>query len=155
MRAVSLLILLLLAVPVKSKDWRGIKPLYSTREDVERLLGSPTVGRADTSYYQFEKERISFEYSTGRCANGWQVPQNTVIGVWVTPKAGQIQFKDLKLNLRTYRKTQDKHVLYVFHYLSEAEGVRYEVDSLSGDVTLIEYFPKATDNKLRCSKSDG
>jgi hypothetical protein len=34
-----LILLLLLVVPVKAKDWRGIKPVYSTREDVERLLG--------------------------------------------------------------------------------------------------------------------
>jgi hypothetical protein len=30
--------------------------------------------------------------------------------------------------------------------------VRYEVDESSGEVTLIEYFPAAKDNKLRCSK---
>lgn len=148
-----LILLLLLVVPVNAKDWRGIKPLYSTREDVERLLGPPTVGRADTTYYQFEKERVSFEYSTGRCANGWQVPRNTVISVWVSLKAGQVRFGDLKLDLKAYRKTQDEHVLYIHHYLNKTEGERYEVDSNSGDVILIEYFPAAQDENLRCPEN--
>jgi hypothetical protein len=110
-----LLILLVLAIPLKAKEWRGIDPLYSTREDVERLLGPPTMGRSDTSFYQFERERVSFEYSTGHCANGWKAPSNTVISIWVTPSANQLRFKDLKLNLKTYKRVQDGHVHFIFH----------------------------------------
>ena len=144
------LILLLLAIPLKAKEWRGIKPLSSTRADVERLLGPPTVGRTDTSFYQYEKERVTFEYSTGHCANGWQVARDTVISVWITPRAHQMRFKDLKLHLKSYKKVQDEHVLYIFHYINASEGVRYEVDSNTDEVTLIKYFPAAKDKKLRC-----
>lgn len=147
---VSGLFILVFAVPLKGKEWRGIKPLHSTREDVERLLGSPTGSKSDTSFYQFEKERVSFEYSTGYCGNGWKVPLNTVVSIWVTPAAHQLKLKDLKLNLKLYTKVRDQHVQWILHYKNEREGVRFEVDTNSGEVTLIEYFAARADKRLRC-----
>jgi hypothetical protein len=66
-----------------------------------------------------------------------------------------MRFGDLKLDLKAYTKKQDEHVLNIYHYLNKTEGVRYEVDSSSGDVVLIEYFPAAQDEKLRCPKNAG
>src|SRR6266849_4384328 len=48
----SFLLLLTGAVTSLAKEWRGIVPLHSTRADVERLLGVPTIDRSDTIVYE-------------------------------------------------------------------------------------------------------
>jgi len=50
-----------------SKPWRGIVPLRSTRVDVERLLGAPSMDHGDTVVYETGDERVSIEYSKGGC----------------------------------------------------------------------------------------
>src|SRR5262245_27884407 len=59
----GVLLLLFLVSPVGAKEWRGITPLKSTRDDVERLLGKPNqLGR-----YEIQNERVTFTYSEGPC----------------------------------------------------------------------------------------
>lgn len=152
---VSLIVLLTQAAYSQAKEWEGIVPLHSTRADVERLLGTPTIDRSDTTIYEFKTKRVYFDYSKDSCAsdpNGWKVPRDTVIRIWVETKGNQLRFSDLKLDMAKFKKNQDDHVLYIFHYLDETEGVRYEVDESSGLVTLIDYFPAAKDQVLRCQK---
>lgn len=149
------LILLTQVTHTQAKEWRDIVPLHSTRADVERLLGPPTIDRSDTTIYEFKTERVYFDYSKDSCAidpKSWKVPRNTVIRIWVEPKTNQLTFSDLKLDIVKYKKNQDEHVLYVFHYIDETEGVRYEVDESSGLVTLIDHFAAARDQELRCQK---
>lgn len=146
-------LLLLCAFSTRAKEWRGIIPLHSTRADVERLLGPPTMDRGDTVVYENENERASIEYSKGGpCnsnANIWNIPANTVVSIWVTPR--QMYLGDLKLDLKRYQKKQDWELPYIDNYLDEGQGVRYQIDeSKSQMITLIEYFPAATDAKLRC-----
>ena len=59
----SLSLTVVLGGSCEAKSWRGIVPLKSTRADVERLLGKP----GKYNRYQFENERVSFDYSNGRC----------------------------------------------------------------------------------------
>ncbi len=149
----SLIVLSAQAIRTQAKDWRGIVPLHSTRTDVERLLGPPTIDRSETTIYEFKIERLYFDYSKDSCAidpKGWNVPRNTVIRIWVEPTTSALRFTALRLDLSKYKKKQDDHVLYIFHYLDETEGVRYEVDESSDEVTLIEYFPAVGDSKVRC-----
>ena len=137
---------------VHAKDWRGIVPLYSTRSDVERLLGKPSVDRSSTIFYEITGETVSFDFSEGGCteSNVWDVPRDTVFGIWVMPRRLKLKLGDLKLDLKRFKKVQDDHVLYIFHYIDEQEGVRYEVDESDGTVPLIHYFPAKKDERLRC-----
>ncbi len=146
----GLILLLVGAVTSQGKAWRGIVPLHSTRADVERLLGPPSMNRGDTVVYEYERERASIEYSKGPCnVNTWNVAANTVINIWVSPR--YLYLSDLKLNLTQYAKKQDQELPYIYNYVDEKNGLRYQVDeNRSQIVTLIEYFSAQTDAKLRC-----
>ena len=148
----GLMLLLVGAVTSQGKAWRGIVPLHSTRADVERLLGPPSMDHGDTVVYEYERERASIEYSKGPCNvnfNTWSVAADTVISIWVSPR--YLYLSALKLSLTQYAKRQDQELPYIYNYVDEKHGLRYQVDeSRSQMVTLIEYFPATTDSKLRC-----
>jgi hypothetical protein len=107
--------------------------------------------RGDTVVYEFENERASIEYSKGPCSlkfSQWNVPRETVISIWVTPKT-DLNIKDLGLG-RSYKMVRDENRLEVIHYIDEEAGIEYNVDEASGIVGLIKYRPTAGDKTLRC-----
>jgi len=131
--------------------WRGIVPLQTTRTTVEKSLGKPTRDHGDTVVYDFESERASIEYSKGPCSvklSQWNVPRDTVISVWITPKR-DLNFKDLGLDGH-YKVVRDEDRLDVIHYIDEEAGIEYNVHEPSGIVGLIKYRPTAGDKTLRC-----
>src|SRR6266498_1996177 len=71
------------AATAKAQGWRGIRPLHSTREDVERLIGPPMQPNGDT--YDLKGERVNIGYSDLRCTKGWpygwNVPARTVTAI--------------------------------------------------------------------------
>jgi hypothetical protein len=143
---------MILTTTVKSAQWRNLKPLISTRDDVVKLLGKPKVDRPDFTFYQFESERVSFEFSTGPCGvqqNVWNVPVGTITKIWVEPTT-ELKLSDLKLQISDYKKEQDKHVLNIYYFIDEIRGSRYGVDVSSNLVTMIEYYPSLDQRKLRC-----
>ena len=153
--SIKLLACLILLITTNSLSyanaWRGIIPLQTTRTTVEKRLGRPTMDRGDTVVYDFENERASIEYSKGPCSvklSEWNVPRDTVITVWVTPKTPLI-FKDLGLGGH-YKMVRDEDRLDVIHYIDEEAGLEYNVDEPSGIVGLIKYVPNAGDKSLRC-----
>jgi hypothetical protein len=146
-----LVALFVLARESSAKEWRGIIPLHSNRADVERLLGQPFMDRGQTVVYKYDDGRVSVEYSKETCASTagvWNVPLNTVISLRVVPK--YLNWHDLKLDLTKHKKSQDRELPFIFQYIDENGGTKYEVDTSSGYVVFIEYFPAAADAKLRC-----
>jgi hypothetical protein len=148
----SLAFVLLNVVPVQSRDWRGITPLHSTRTDVERLLGRPSVDRGDTTVYELEFDDVYFDYAMKSCddQNEWNVPRNTVIKIVVIPIRKPVVFSDLKLDLSKYVRKQNQHLLHFSDYSDATEGIAYEVDESGGEVAHIEYFAAAKDLHLQC-----
>ena len=107
--------------------------------------------RGDTVVYEFENERASIEYSKGPCSfksSQWNVPRDTVISVWVTPKT-DLYFKDLGVG-ESYRIVRDEDRREVIHYIDEQAGIEYNVDETSGIVGLIKYLPTTEQKILRC-----
>jgi hypothetical protein len=149
----NLILVLLAAGTAQAKDWRGIIPLHSTRAEVERLLGQPTMDRSDTVVYEYPGERASIEFSSGPCNvefSPWNVSRGTVIAIWVTPKLRQLNLADLNLSQKEYVKTRDDHRPQIVYYRNESEGIEYSVDEETGTVGLIKYLPAASDEPLRC-----
>jgi hypothetical protein len=133
----------------KGKDWRGITPLQSTREDVIRLLGysDAPCGCA----YDLGDETVSMNYSDGPCEKGmpggWNVPRDTVISILVNLIARPF-LADLNIDEKKYEKVIDHHVIGNIYYVDKEEGVT--IGTYEGRVNWIGYTPAAKDEHLRC-----
>ena len=147
-----LCIIILMADFSQAKEWRGIVPLHSTREDVKRLLGpSPEPGER---FYEFENEVASIQYSSGLCEEnifgGWNVPRDTVIRINVSPKS-RLLFSALNLDLSRYKKSVDPKFAGIVYYNDEEEGFAYQVGH--DEVDGIFYEPAAKDKHLGCPEA--
>ena len=136
----------------EAKEWHGIVPLHSTRVDVERLLGKPN-GKFDR--YQIGEDEVDIMYSRDRCANGWNVPRDTVISVAVFV-GGSPLLSALEPDLNNYNKERDQHLRGRVYYVNASEGIRYDVQEQAGKsdkVIVVYYGPTEKDENLRCIAS--
>lgn len=127
-------------------DWNGIRPLKSTRGDVEAKLGKPQ----ESGWYVFPDETVRFRYSEYGCGEietcYCLVPKDTVIEISVNLLSKR-KLKEFNLDLSRFEKEADSHLLVYDYYTSEEIGVTYTVVRESSNVTSITYFP----SKKRCS----
>jgi hypothetical protein len=145
-----------MAAPSQIENWRGIKPLHSTRADVERLLGAPKESTGVASTYDTGNEKVLIFYSTSPCkkgiSEGWNIPRDTVTSFTVHPNA-KLLVDDLKLDKTKYERRRDPHLEGIVYYSSKAEGIFIQARVLEGgaeDVDDITYQAAATDDHLRC-----
>lgn len=146
--------MLMVAAAAQAKEWRGIVPLHSTRAEVNRLIGKPN---SLYDRYEFENERASIMYSHDLCADGWNVPRDTVVRISVVPKE-ELGISDLPIDLSKYEKFNDPEVPAHSYYVNREEGIRYDVVAEGKDKGLIlniYYEPAAKDEYLRCSHDSG
>lgn len=130
-----------------SNAWRNIRPLHSTRADVERLLGPP--GGRCRCVYKAGSETVRIDYSGGPCRgslSGWNVPADTVLRLNITPSLEQ-KFAELGVEVKRYIKITDDS--FTEYYGDRNTGIRYTV-APTGDLAGISYFPTASDTRLRC-----
>lgn len=138
---------LIILVPVSySKEWRGIIPLHSTRQDVIRILG-PAENSGDL--YNLSEAVVLISYSAGTCEQGgtWNVPRDTVQTISVSPRK-VIRIADLQLNLSDYEIIADRHLIGIVYYNNAKEGVHITTDG--NIVRNVFYLPAANESHLRC-----
>jgi hypothetical protein len=147
--------------PPGAKDWRGIVPLHSTREDVERLLGPPPPPPSDgTRIYKASKVRSIYFLEEGeiyivfaekdspverQCLA--QVPASTVLLIQIKPKKN-LYLSDLKLQkdkLKRFDPAEPPNSDFD-GFVNEEEGI--SVRAQKGVVQLINYFAAARDTDL-------
>lgn len=135
--------------------WRGITPLHSTREQVERLLGTHKMSIGATSRYESECETVDVLFSKGVCELSgvelWKVPRDTVIWIEVAP-ATKLFTKDLKLDPNRYVRQRESHPENWVEYRSVEDGVRVNtiLSKKEEFVLWFTYEPRRKDNDLRC-----
>lgn len=140
-------LLIICAQLSNAQGWRGIIPLYSTRADVEKLLG-PSKDECRCTY-QADGDWIRVVYSKGPCKGypaGWNVRADTVLSFTVSWKRER-EFSDLRLDEDKYEKAYDD--AFYTYYSSRNEGVQYTVSS-EGRVGGASYIPTDRDAHLRC-----
>lgn len=133
----------------QAQGWRGIVPLHSTREDVERLIGAPMMPNGIT--YDLKNERVNVGYSDGSCGKSqaeWNVPSGTVTSIIIYPQAKLMLF-DLSIDLNRFEKFINPHNPDSVYYNNNEQGISFGTKS-TGEVVVIEYFPAAKDSYLRC-----
>lgn len=152
MKAVCLFFACLLTLvsvsPSEAKEWRGIKPLDSTRADVKRLLGVPRQSSAHAFFYSLPDAIAVVRFQSGPCDDfgfGWNVPAGTVTGVGVIPKAKDVKEKFFDgLNFKLY------HAGGGFELYTHENGM--SVETFNGIVTSLDYTPTAQDEVRQCPR---
>jgi hypothetical protein len=136
----------------RAQVWLGIKPLESTKEDVERLLGPPL--RVNDSVYDSKGGRVSVTYSDASCTKGWpygwNVKSGTVVGVTIYPQP-RPKLAELPIDISKTTKYVDPSG--VIHFNNDDEGWSVAVEPNEHEVRVIEYYPAATYNHLRCPEA--
>jgi hypothetical protein len=138
-----------------SNEWRGIVPLKSTRADVERLLGPPD--KSNDALFVLNNENVLVLYSLGSCETdpkGWNVPRDVVTEFTVFYRR-KVPISTLKLNKDKYQKFNDPELRDLVYYKNESQGLIIQVNTTSGLVNKITFFPEAKLNYQRCPVSAG
>jgi len=136
----------------QAQGWRGIKPLHSTREDVERLIGPPM--RPNDGIYDVKEGRVSISYADVPCTKGWpygwNVKPGTVIDITIYPQP-RPQLAELPIDISKSTKYVDPSG--VIHYNNDDEGFSVAVGPAEYEVRVIEYYPVTSDRNLRCPEA--
>jgi hypothetical protein len=137
---------------VAPNSWRGLIPLRSNRDQVEKLLGRPKDSIGPRLIYENESERVDVRYADASCSEAWDVPKDTVISMEVHPRKS-IRIEELRLDPKKYIRFQWAHPDNWVVYMNKAEGVWVHTiiwDSRGEEVYFFEYLPTAKDESLRC-----
>jgi hypothetical protein len=158
MRIVLALLLFLqaqsLASTSRERGWRGIVPLQSKRNEVEKLLGPPSKTLPGAALYRTTEGTVRISYSEGTpCGtkdSHWRVPADTVIVVDVTLSPGHLLSK-LNLDEAKYTKKSGGHRSEDVYYVNEEKGEVLRV--FNDEVMDIHYGPTSSDKDLKCPLS--
>jgi hypothetical protein len=161
--SVFALIFIVLSVSITSraKEWRGITPLHSTREDVERLLGPPPPPPTDgTMIYKHSKARSIYFLEEGKVYIVFEekevsaaascigaVPAGTVLLIEITPKKA-MELRDLQIDESRFRKFDPSEPPNIgfMAYANDDEGI--SIRTQDGKVQQINYYAAAKDASL-------
>ena len=153
LRLISLLCLAFISSGISfAQEWRGLKPLRSTRGDVEKLLGEP-VQRSPALYLLKDKSILIGYAKISGCddkeLSSWNVPKDTVITIAVTffPEHW-VNLSELKLDLSKFEKFSDPEFAGLFSYVSNELGLKIATDDQV--VSSIAYFPAKRNWHLMC-----
>jgi hypothetical protein len=147
------------STPSYRNSWRGLIPLHSNRDDVERLLGSPSIMRNDRYTYNTDNETVTVRYSKGACKGGedeWNVPGEIIIEFWVNP-IPTFETRQLRLDERRFQRQESpplpENIGKMLTYTDDANGVivRASQNGAVERVSSIAYSPSKKDEKLRCA----
>jgi hypothetical protein len=143
----------ILSTGTRAQEWKGVKMLRSTRYDVEELIGNPM--KPDGNVYDLKEERVTITYSRGHCAKswpfGWNVPEDTVIGISVYLK-GMPMPGDLGIDLSKFKKLDDPHVGGITYHSPPSGEVTIQTDS-DGRIVMLSYSPATNNNQLLCAEA--
>lgn len=157
MRLIVMLGSLLLAAPSISfaQEWRGIKPLRSTCEDVKRALG---VDKCDypRSIYRLKDETVTISFETCPCpvvcyhqSGGWNVPPGTV-GSIIRQLHNPLPVADFNVD---NGKWKTSHTDFIGQVIYDNRGEGVTLSAIEGAVVTITYYPPLDKHKdLLCPK---
>lgn len=138
--SVCLFIASVFAPDALAKEWRGIVPLHSTKEDVTRLFG--TCDRNTGCQVRIGNEEAFFVFSNGTIGNtkcAKDLPPDTVLLIEVRlidpPKLSALGIS--KSQFRTFDPSTPRNIGYK-GYLDEKEGL--VIKTYKGKVLQLDYI---------------
>lgn len=137
------------------RSWKNLNPLRATREDVERVLGTPISSEGSRQIYENNTERVDVVYSTKRCeavAGRWNVAPYVVIVVDVYPKKS-LFLEDLIFDKKKFIRQPWSHPADWVSYRNKQDGIEVETVNFgtnAEEIRRLSFGPKAKDENLRC-----
>jgi hypothetical protein len=144
------LLVLLVSSNVAAKDWRGIRPMHSTREDVIAVLGpAPSKGAEGQSVYSLDEggAQIVFADDDSLKKKNCAVAAGTVLLIRITPKESLLT--SLNLDQEKFRKFYGSYPAEAGYegFIDDKEGL--VIRAFEGKVEEMVYFA-ATEGRVRC-----
>ena len=163
MYAMSLIFILASVVSCQTLEngWKGIKPLHSTKNEVDKVWGEPKID--DNGYYRYTTNDayIQVNYATTPCKENqynrgkFSVSENTVLGYWINFN-GSPEFptlSSLQLDKTKYEKDTSGDTILVYSYWERDDGIRLTVNETGNllRVQTMEFRPSKLDQeKFAC-----
>jgi hypothetical protein len=94
---------LALVTTCQAKEWHGIIPLQSTKQDVIKILGPSDEMNEIRSIHRTEKQEVYIVYSGKERCDSRGVPPGTVLLIQVTPSANS-SLTDLQIDTKRLRE---------------------------------------------------
>lgn len=117
----------------RAQGWRGIVPLHSNRQDVERVVSVPAEPNGIT--YVLKDERVNVLYSKDKCGKGpgveWDVPPDTVLGIIAYPQV-KLLLSDVRADLDGFEKFVHPRGPDVVYDNNDREGISFGTRSGRG-----------------------
>jgi hypothetical protein len=156
---ISILITLSLVEGIYGQEntWRGLTPLRSTVEDVERILGKPIAEKyGNTKEYQTDEGSATITFTSKRCDDGWDVSEGTVLTIGTSEKrfAGKTAGEIGLVQGQQFAMMTD--LLNEQTWIDPANGLEYHLEMephaerLAYVIKSVTYTPKRSDYKFRC-----
>lgn len=150
MRYLIILLTLNLATSAQRLEdgWKGIRPLSSAKDYVERVLGKPIVD--DNGYHRYETDDtlIIVNYARCPCSNElfgrgkYRVPTGTVLNYIVGLKK-EVRLSDIGFDREKYYRDTSGDVKRIVGYGYADKGINIEVILRNGEelVQKIRFHP--------------
>lgn len=150
-------IILICSLTTKAQDeilgrLKDLKPMISTREDVETVLGEGE-NRGNRVVYHYDKQTVKFTYSDGKCVEKWFAPKDTVVEIIVF----FINYRKLseltkKVNLKKLRAVSAYDMAGEKLYYDDEKGIGYNINTLEKKWSSIIYYPSKKYSSCNCEK---
>jgi hypothetical protein len=142
----SIILVLTLNLIAHAKEWRGIVPLHSTRQDVEKILGLPSrPSDGKFSTYFLDEGLVQIIYAGKAYPNSKDcsktVPQGTVLVIYISPKPENNLQPDVS-GFREFNPSSPEDMGLKAYY-GEKDGII--IVNGKGGVFLICYMARAED----------
>lgn len=133
-----------------AKEWRGIKPLRSTRSDVVRLLGAPKTNQnTGAEFFDLSGEVVTIKWADPTCGRKYPIaetavinPEDVVLSLEVFPKKA-VRLSELHPLPLTANATCLSNVGCMLW--DDEEGVAFSTSG--GGVKKVSYYSTADEFK--------
>ncbi len=147
-----LLTFLLSFIEIYGQEYKGIRPLQSRCEDVEKLLGIKACKLPEVTYMS-KDEDVEFFFSEERCGKKFQkrlnVENGTVLHISVKTKKS-VPLESITEDLSTYQKSFSDFGVF---YINRKKGIEF-IAVGDHSVFQINYFTKSSDEEKVLCEND-
>lgn len=135
--------------------WTKLRPLVSSRQDVERILGKPV--KPEINQYENEREIIVVWFSEGTCKQHkesiYNVPKGTVVALLVSLKQRTNLSELIDIRAEPYDRQPDRRLPKFVDYSNSDGSFRFQTVVLENGQEVVHFVatsPSDRDSALRC-----